>query len=137
LTAGEIHRRARRRAKAREAFASAVRDFESLGAGLWAAYAHEELQRVGAPREEGASLTPTQAQVAELVTQGLTNRQVGDRLFMSPHTVEAHLTAVYRALGIRSRAELADALRASIDPATPRDPEVTPRDSTPPEAAKP
>jgi DNA-binding CsgD family transcriptional regulator len=51
--------------------------------------------------------------VAELAIDGLTNRQVADRLFMSVHTVEAHLSAVYRTLGIRGRGELARALRDS------------------------
>jgi DNA-binding NarL/FixJ family response regulator len=109
LVAGEVHQRARRRARARAALREALELFAFLGAGLWARQAREELSRIDAPREEGG-LTPTQRRVAELVAAGLRNRQVADRLSMSVHTVEAHLSAVYRALGIRSRSEIAAAL---------------------------
>jgi transcriptional regulator of acetoin/glycerol metabolism/DNA-binding CsgD family transcriptional regulator len=54
-----------------------------------------------------ANLTDTQRMVAELVTDGLTNRDVGARLFLSPHTVDFHLRQIYRRLGVRSRVELA------------------------------
>lgn len=114
LVAAEIHRRARRRAKARDSLVAARDTFEALNARLWAAYAREQLDRVTGSRERAGGLTPTEVQVAELAAQGLTNREVGDRLFMSHHTVEAHLTAVYRELGIRSRAELGAALAARI-----------------------
>ncbi len=127
LVAAEIHRRARRRAMARDALVAAAEGFEFLGARLWAALAREQLGRmVGAREHDERGLTPTQLQVAELVTQGLSNREVGERLFMSPHTVEAHLTATYRALDIRSRAELADALHSR----PPRDSASEARDSS-------
>ena len=51
-------------------------------------------------------LTATERRIAELAASGLTNRQVGERSFMSPKTVEANLARVYRKLGIASRAEL-------------------------------
>ena len=54
-----------------------------------------------------ANLTDTQKMVAELVTDGLTNRDVGARLFLSPHTIDFHLRQIYRRLGVRSRVELA------------------------------
>ena len=57
-------------------------------------------------------LTPTEARVAELVAVGSTNREVADALFVSVHTVEANLKRIYRKLGIRSRTELASALRS-------------------------
>ncbi len=125
LVAGEIHRRARRRAKARKALTEALELFELLGARLWAAQTREQLGRIGAGRAEGG-LTATQAQVAELVAEGLTNRQVADRLFMSPHTVEAHLTTIYRTLGIGSRLEIGVALARKR---TPRDSAADFRDS--------
>ena len=112
LVAAEIHRRARRRAKARDALVTARDTFEALNARLWAAYAREQLDRVTGSRERAGGLTPTELQVAELAAQGMTNREVGDRLFMSHHTVEAHLTAAYRELGVRSRVELAATLAA-------------------------
>jgi len=52
-------------------------------------------------------LTDTQRTVAALVVEGLTNRGVGARLFLSPHTVDFHLRQIYRRLGVRSRVELA------------------------------
>jgi DNA-binding CsgD family transcriptional regulator len=51
-------------------------------------------------------LTGTERTVAELVAQGLTNREVAARIFLSPHTVSFHLRKVYRKLGIRSRVDL-------------------------------
>ena len=113
LAAADIHRRSRRRSQARASASEARALFEHFGAALWAERAREVLQRIGAARGHGGVLTPTQAQVAELAVEGLTNRQIGERLFMSVHTVEAHLTAAYRALGIGSRRELASALRGS------------------------
>lgn len=112
LVAADVHRRARRRSQAREAAAEALALFEYFGAALWAVRARELVERIGLtsePRADG--LTPTQAQVVELAAAGLTNRQIATRLFMSPHTVEAHLSAAYRTLGIRSRRELIAAVR--------------------------
>ena len=85
--------------------------------------AREQLARISGARPPG-ELTPTQHRVAELAAGGLTNRQVADRLSMSPHTVEAHLSAAYQALGIRSRSELRAALatgllRCGIQPPEP------------------
>ena len=110
LLAGEIHRRARRRSQARAALEQSERLFGELGSVMWAAHARDQLQRIGAGRDEIGGLTPTQHQVAELAVAGLTNRQIGDRMFMSVHTVEAHLSAVYRALEIGGRRELGPAL---------------------------
>jgi DNA-binding CsgD family transcriptional regulator len=133
LLAGEIHRRSRRRARARAALSEALEAFEHLGAASWAVLAREQLGRTGVAREADG-LTPTQREVAELAAQGLTNRQVGDRLFMSPHTVEAHLSAVYRSLGIRSRAALDAALVRGA--AATRDTSGGIRDSRPALAAR-
>ena len=56
------------------------------------------------------SLTETERSVSELVAQGLTNREVGERLFISKHTVDAHLRCIFRKLGLSSRVQLARAL---------------------------
>ena len=53
-----------------------------------------------------SSLTTTEETVAEAVSQGLTNRQVANRLYMSPHTVDSHLRHIYWKLGINSRTQL-------------------------------
>jgi DNA-binding CsgD family transcriptional regulator len=61
------------------------------------------------PSHGWPSLTPTEAQVVELVAQGLTNPQIGERLFISKRTVQTHLAHVFTKLGVSSRAELAAA----------------------------
>ena len=53
------------------------------------------------------SLTPTETQIVDLVGGGLTNADIGERLFVSPRTVQAHLTRIYTKLGVTSRTELA------------------------------
>jgi DNA-binding CsgD family transcriptional regulator len=61
-------------------------------------------------REDGsgmASLTGAETQVARLVSDGITNREIAERLFLSPHTVNSHLRHIYSKLAINSRAELA------------------------------
>ena len=59
-------------------------------------------------------LTPHELQVARLVVSGASNRELAAKLFISPRTVEAHLTAIFRKLGVRNRRELA--ARAIDDP---------------------
>ena len=55
-------------------------------------------------------LTPQELQVALVVAEGVSNREAGARLFLSPKTVEAHLHRVYLKLGIQRRDQLSDAL---------------------------
>jgi DNA-binding CsgD family transcriptional regulator len=52
-------------------------------------------------------LTPTELRIAELVGQGLTSPQIGARLYISPRTVQTHISHALRKLGLRSRVELA------------------------------
>jgi predicted ATPase/class 3 adenylate cyclase/DNA-binding CsgD family transcriptional regulator len=59
------------------------------------------------PATGWASLTPTELQVVELVRQGLTNAEIGERLFVSTRTVQAHLTRIYGKLGVTGRTQLA------------------------------
>ena len=106
LAQGEALRRFRRRGRARETLGEAGAIFEELGARRWHDRAVAELARTG-HRETGSSFTATELQVAQLVAAGRTNREVAESLFMSVHTVEAHLTRIYRSLGVRSRTELA------------------------------
>lgn len=65
------------------------------------------MKRLGGRRVSGDELTETEQQVAALVTQGRTNREVAAALFVTPKTVEANLSRIYRKLGVRSRTELA------------------------------
>lgn len=116
LASGEIRRRGRQKLPARESVTRALREFERLGAERWADRARAELGRAGARRTPGAELTETEQRVADLVAAGHTNRQIADALFMSVHTVEAHLTRIYRSLGVRSRTEL---VRREVQRETP------------------
>jgi len=106
LVHGQILRRANQRRAAGAALGEARRLFESLGAPLWSRRAMDEAARLGAHRNAGSSLTPTEREVARLAASGLTNRAVAERLFVSPKTVEANLARIYSKLGISSRAEL-------------------------------
>ena len=112
LCYGERLRRARRRAEARERLHSALETFERLNAEPWANRARGELRATGeTPRRRDRSgseqLTLQELQVALKVAVGATNREVATALFLSPKTIEAHLSRVYSKLGLRSRTELA------------------------------
>ncbi|HST25029.1 MAG TPA: AAA family ATPase [Gaiellaceae bacterium] len=106
LVAGQVRRRRGERREARDALEEARRIFEELGAPPWVARAAAELRRIPIRRKAAADLTPTEERVAELAAAGRTNREVAQALFISPKTVEANLSRVYRKLGIHSRAEL-------------------------------
>ncbi|WP_346125431.1 LuxR C-terminal-related transcriptional regulator, partial [Micromonospora coerulea] len=111
LAFGEHLRRARRRVDAREHLRTALALFEDLGATPWAERAAQELRASGetARRRDVTTaneLTPQERQVAALVRQGLSNRNVAAQLFVSPRTVDFHLRNCYSKLGVSSRAEL-------------------------------
>lgn len=111
LAYGERLRRANRRRDARPHLRTALAIFDEVGAAPWSERAQAELRATGerVPHrepDEREQLTPQELQVAALVAQGLTNREIGAQIFLSPKTVEYHLTRVYRKLGLHSRAEL-------------------------------
>jgi len=107
LAAGEVHRRARPKSLADGSLREALTIFEDLGAPLWAQRTRVELDHLGIRRSpEISGLTATERSVADLVGTGLTNAQVAAQLFMSQRTVEAHLSRVFRKLGVRSRTEM-------------------------------
>jgi DNA-binding CsgD family transcriptional regulator len=117
LAYGEYLRRARATGEARAHLARAVEGFRVLGARPWAEKAAGELRAAGdatgMPAVDAAvSLTPQQLEIAQLAAQGLTNKQIGERLFLSHRTVATHLYQLYPKLGISSRAALSDALAA-------------------------
>jgi DNA-binding CsgD family transcriptional regulator/RecA/RadA recombinase len=112
---GAALRRANERAKAREQLRRAVELATICGARPLAARAESELLATGArPRRIALSglesLTPSERRVAELAAQGPTNREIAQALFVTPKTVEVHLSHAYRKLGISSRSQLASAL---------------------------
>ncbi|MFJ8778748.1 helix-turn-helix transcriptional regulator [Streptomyces sp. NPDC102476] len=115
LLYGEWLRRARRRTDARTQLAEAAETFRRLDAAplLARTRAEQELtgqhpRRDSAPvRDTAAILTPQELRVARLAAQGLTNREIGSQLLISPRTVGHHLANVFPKLGIVSRADLA------------------------------
>jgi DNA-binding CsgD family transcriptional regulator len=106
LVAGQIARRRRQRREARTHIEEALATFASSGAAAWTAVAEAELERTAPHGRDPLRLTPTEARVARLAADGLTNRAVAAHLNISPKTVEANLVRIYRKLGIHSRAEL-------------------------------
>ena len=117
LCYGELLRRERRRADARSRLRAALSDFDDVGAASWAERARVELRatgerarrRVPDTRDE---LTPQELQVSALVAEGLTNREIAARLFLSPKTIETHIRHAFQKLGVRSRTELAVAFKS-------------------------
>ena len=107
LVRGVILRRVKRRAAAREALEQALGLFESLSAVLWSGKTRAEMARLGARHAAQTGLTPVEERITLLVTEGHTNREIAAALSISPKTVEANLTRIFRKLGVRSRIELA------------------------------
>ncbi|WP_272497600.1 helix-turn-helix transcriptional regulator [Actinomadura terrae] len=115
LLYGEWLRRVRRRNDARTLLHAALDGFERLGATPWADRARGELRAAGESPSGGGtgrddavgSLTPQELQVVRLAADGLSNREIGARLFLSPRTVGYHLYKAYPKLGVASRNELA------------------------------
>ncbi|MEJ2867159.1 LuxR family transcriptional regulator [Actinomycetospora sp. OC33-EN08] len=117
LAHAATRRRWRRAVPARPLLLEAHTRFTALGARPWAERARVELAATGHrtapdPATGGDGLTPQEFQVARFVSEGRNNVETAAALFVSRKTVEAHLTRVYRKLGVRSRKELVAALRA-------------------------
>jgi DNA-binding CsgD family transcriptional regulator len=115
---GERLRRGRRRAESRAHLERAVELLRAVGAALPAERATAELRAAGGVVSDDVAphqlLTPHELQVAKLVVGGASNRDLALKLFISPRTVESHLTTIFRKLGVRNRRELA--ARAIGDP---------------------
>jgi DNA-binding CsgD family transcriptional regulator len=115
LLYGEWLRRVRRRVDAREQLRTAHGMFADIGMEAFAERARGELSATGErvrkrTVETRDDLTAQEWQIARLVRDGLSNPEVGTRLFLSPRTVEWHLRNLFGKLGISSRKELAGAL---------------------------
>ncbi|GII28578.1 helix-turn-helix transcriptional regulator [Planotetraspora mira] len=113
LLYGEWLRRERRKREARTHLRSALEIFHRLGARPWADRAGAELRAAGeattpsAAPDRLADLSPQELQIVRLAVTGLTNKEIGARLFVSPKTVSYHLYRAFPKLGVSSRIELA------------------------------
>jgi DNA-binding CsgD family transcriptional regulator len=117
-------RRARRPSEAREPLRRALELAGACGAAPVSELARSELRAAGSrPRRDAlrgvGSLTPSERRVADLAATGRTNRDIAQELYVTPKTVEVHLSNAYRKLGIGSRRELGGALAATAPVGTP------------------
>jgi DNA-binding CsgD family transcriptional regulator len=118
LLYGEWLCRANRRVDARAQLRAAYDQLTSIGMEAFAERARRELLATGEKvrkrtAETRDELTAQERQIARLARDGLSNPEIGARLFLSPRTVEWHLRKVFSKLGIHSRRELAAALPGS------------------------
>ncbi len=120
LVKGRIERRARQKRAAAESFGSALEVFERVGATAFADRARRDLARVGLRHSSPTALTPTERLIAGHAAHGMTNIEIAQAAFVSTKTVEANLTKVYRKLGIRSRAQLAEGLVRADEGSAPQ-----------------
>ncbi|GGN78536.1 helix-turn-helix transcriptional regulator [Nocardia rhizosphaerihabitans] len=114
---GRRLRRLRRTSEAREPLRAARDTFDALGADPWAQAARNELRAAGETSTRRSptardQLTSQELQIATLAADGLTNRQIAEKLYLSHRTVGSHLYRIYPRLGITSRVELAGAISA-------------------------
>jgi DNA-binding CsgD family transcriptional regulator len=119
LLYGEWLRRQRRRVDARTQLREAHALFESIGMAAFAQRAERELLATGeharrrtVAASSPAELTAQEAQIARLARDGMSNPEIGTRLFISARTVQYHLGKVFTKLGVESRSQLATALSA-------------------------
>ncbi len=120
LAHGSWLRRQRRIMESRDPLRAARGTFAALGASAWADRADQELRATGEPGWRPASqpqerLSVQESRIAGLAAQGLSNREIGQRLFLSHRTVSSHLYRIFPKLGITSRNQLAVALAGPSD----------------------
>jgi DNA-binding NarL/FixJ family response regulator len=125
LVHGEWLRRQNRRVDAREQLRTAHEMFASMGAEAFADRARRELLATGETVrkhtvETCGDLTAQEAQIARLARDGLSNPEIGTRLFLSPRTVQYHLRRVFLKLGVSSRNQLARVLPSDATSDLPR-----------------
>jgi DNA-binding NarL/FixJ family response regulator len=109
-------RRARRAREARPRLQAALEAFDALTASAWDERTRQELRAAGVTSERRVperreALTPQELQIALMAAKGLSNREIGQRLYLSHRTVGSHLYRTFPKLDITSRHQLRDALR--------------------------
>jgi DNA-binding NarL/FixJ family response regulator len=120
LLYGARLRRTGQRVAARGQLSAALDAFETMDLTHWSTVAAEELAATGATARRrtapgDAPLTSQETRVALLAASGMSNKEIGASLFLSPKTIERHLSNVFRKRGFRSRTELAAAFARSPD----------------------
>ena len=113
LAYGAWLRRRRRLADSRAPLRTAREGFDALGAVRWGERARQELRASGETSrrrtpEAWDELTPQELQIAQMAAAGLTNREIGERLYLSHRTIGSHLYRIFPKLGVTSRSELRD-----------------------------
>lgn len=120
LDYGEWLRRQRRIAEARPLLTAALDTYQRLGARPWIERAKAELRAAGIEAAGSVvpsaftELSPQQQQIVQLAARGLTNREIGEKLFLSPRTVGSHLYRVFPKLGITARSQLRDVVEGTL-----------------------
>jgi DNA-binding NarL/FixJ family response regulator len=100
----------------------AQRIFAAMGASAWELRTTGELRAAGIRQEptntwkdQGLALSPQEKQIARMAAQGLSNREIGQALFLSPRTVGSHLYRIFPKLSVTSRMQLAVALSGTVE----------------------
>ncbi|MGY0059747.1 helix-turn-helix transcriptional regulator [Streptomyces sp. LZ34] len=119
LDLAEWLRRRRRIAEARGPLTEALETFRRLGARPWIDRARAESRAAGLDVTDStpdalAELSPQQQQIIRLAARGLTNREIGEKLFLSPRTVSSHLYRSFPKLGITARSQLRDLIEGAL-----------------------
>jgi DNA-binding CsgD family transcriptional regulator len=117
LAYGVWLRRRRRMTQSRAPLREAAETFDALGLLRYAERSRRELRASGETvrargPEAWAQLSPQELQIAQLAAEGLSNREIGEQLYLSHRTVESHLYRLFPKLGVTSRAQLRDALNS-------------------------
>ncbi|SHF91511.1 ATP-binding protein [Streptoalloteichus hindustanus] len=123
LAFGEWLRRQRQVVRSRTHLRTAREAFDALGMAAWGERARRELRGAGESSPDRGPdarerLTPHELSIAQLAAEGLTNREIGQRLYLSHRTVGTHLYRIFPKLGVRSRADLAGMLKSFQEAST-------------------
>jgi DNA-binding CsgD family transcriptional regulator len=127
LAYGEHLRRTRSTSAARFQLTAALETFQRLRARPWVTHTMHELRATGqahqSPTEQSGAttLTPQELEIASLAASGMSNKEIGSRLYLSPRTVSGHLYRIFPKLGISTRAALRDALSPARPPTVSSD----------------